>query len=332
MGAITFDQPSKGIVSSTAAAGLTVENTRGTGLQGSGGHFGVVGETISVVGVGGQGGVFGVAGGHGGEAGMLGIGATGVRGMGGVVGVDGHGPENSRGFLGGIDPVFSQRVGVYGQSFQHGVIGLTTTAEGKSGTGVYGGPASRDGSAGGSCVGVRGETYTGVAVQGRSLDKSGKAGHFIGDVVIDGTITGPGGDLEARIAELENVVAAHEKTISALLAHLNGLQPRVDASARAPQIFEPQNFSDDLDVLDLHLDGREFLPTTTVTLWVADASNSPPAKASEAGSDAAGSVHFRVQMPNTSHKLFFAATDGRLDRHDLTGLLWSGTASWGNFL
>src|SRR5262245_28492201 len=47
--------------------------------------------------------------------------------------------------LGGTDPVFHQHAGVYGQSDQQGVIGLTTQ---DSGTGVYGGGASAPGSPG----------------------------------------------------------------------------------------------------------------------------------------------------------------------------------------
>jgi hypothetical protein len=122
---------------------------------------------------------------------------TGVFGNGpdGSVGVRGENAVGSRGFLAGTDPIFSQRAGVYGQSDQQGVIGLTT---GPNGTGVFGGSTALHG---GSGTGIRGETFGGigvqgtsfgggVAVEGRSLDSNGNidprgtAGNFIGSVTV----------------------------------------------------------------------------------------------------------------------------------------------------
>jgi hypothetical protein len=83
--------------------------------------------------------------------------------------------DNALGFLGGNDRVFHQHAGIYGESDQQGVMGLTSSA---SGTGVYGGGTNPN--AGGQ-IGVRGETFTGVGVQGQSFG-AGVAGKFIGDV------------------------------------------------------------------------------------------------------------------------------------------------------
>jgi hypothetical protein len=71
--------------------------------------------------------------------------------------------DNALGFLGGSDPVAHQHAGVYGESDQQGVMGLTTSP---SGTGVYGGGTD---TAVGAQIGVRGETLTGVGVQGTSF-------------------------------------------------------------------------------------------------------------------------------------------------------------------
>ena len=101
------------------------------------------------------------------------------------VGVRGKNDSNGAlGFLAGTDPVFQQQVGAYGQSAQEGVMGLATT---DAGTGVYGGGARIAGVPGAGCIGVRGETFTGVGVQGQSFG-NGLAGKFVGNVEVTGNI------------------------------------------------------------------------------------------------------------------------------------------------
>lgn len=88
--------------------------------------------------------------------GVVGSSANGDGVQGFTIAIDQHGVVGSNqatddpalGFLAGPDPVFNENAGVYGQSDRQGVMGLTT---GESGTGVYGGGASRDGSVGGHC-------------------------------------------------------------------------------------------------------------------------------------------------------------------------------------
>ena len=104
------------------------------------------------------------------EVGVSGISSAPFGGS-GVVGRSDGGKSN--GFLAGTDPQFRQSAGVYGESGQQGVIGLTTVSKG---TGVYGGGTT---AAGGAQIGVRGETSTGVGVQGQSFG-AGLAGKFIG--------------------------------------------------------------------------------------------------------------------------------------------------------
>jgi hypothetical protein len=102
----------------------------------------------------------------------------------GVIGS--HVSNRAFGFLGGRDLVFAQHAGVYGESDQQGVMGLTTS---DTGTGVYGGGASKPGDPGAGGIGVRGETFTGVGVQGQSRG-SGLAGKFIGNVEVTGRLVG----------------------------------------------------------------------------------------------------------------------------------------------
>jgi hypothetical protein len=117
---------------------------------------------------------------------------NGLRAIGGGFGVFGVGIGNSAsgvqgvyapnsvtvasGVLGCKDPVFHLNAGVYGEADQLGVIGHSTSA---TGTGTYGH------STGGP--GVRGETQTGVGVQGQAFG-DGLAARFIGDVEVTGDI------------------------------------------------------------------------------------------------------------------------------------------------
>ena len=80
------------------------------------------------------------------------------------VGVQGkRSNTNAVGNLGCADPQFNQHTGVYGESDQQGVMGLTTVPQG---TGVYGGGTT---SAAGDQIGVRGETFTNVGAKGHSF-------------------------------------------------------------------------------------------------------------------------------------------------------------------
>jgi hypothetical protein len=111
---------------------------------------------------------------------VLGMATDGDR-----IGVIGSNPDlNTFGFLAGHDPVFRNPVGAYGQSGTVGVMGLATN---DSATGVYGGGASHPGTPGAGSIGVRGETFTGVGVEGRSLG-AGLAGKFIGNVEVTGDL------------------------------------------------------------------------------------------------------------------------------------------------
>jgi hypothetical protein len=112
------------------------------------------------------------------------VGEGGGEGV-GVKGVSAAAGPNGVGLLAGRDPVFKNPVGVYGQSDTVGVMGLAVN---DSATGVYGGGASHAGDRGAGSIGVRGETFTGVGVEGRSLG-AGLAGKFIGGVEVTGQIT-----------------------------------------------------------------------------------------------------------------------------------------------
>jgi len=107
----------------------------------------------------------------------------------GVSGANG----SSRGFLAGNDPQFNQQTGVYGQSDQQGVTGLTNVP---NGTGVFGGGTT---AADGRQIGVRGETVGGIGVQGKSSG-SGLAGDFAGDVHVSGDLNCDGNITAKKIS------------------------------------------------------------------------------------------------------------------------------------
>ena len=116
----------------------------------------------------------------------------------GRMGVIGSNPDDKAfGFLAGKDLVFKQNVGVYGESDQQGVMGLS-----EKGTGVYGGNTGKDGTKG---IGVRGETFDGVGVQGRSFG-AGQAALFIGRVEIDGILDSKGDFHCTGNATIEGIV------------------------------------------------------------------------------------------------------------------------------
>jgi hypothetical protein len=146
--------------------------------------------------------------------GVLGIGSTAfLGGLGGGGSLSGGGVQGNlqdgndattRGLLGCKDPQFGQAAGVYGESRAQGVMGLTIQS---GGTGVYGGGTT---AAGGNQIGVRGETVTGVGVQGQSFGEGvaiqgqslsgdkGLAGRFIGNVHVQGNPGTSSGDLRVE--------------------------------------------------------------------------------------------------------------------------------------
>jgi hypothetical protein len=122
----------------------------------------------------------------------------------GLAAIVGFNPgSKSVGVIASEDLVFNQHVGVYGESDQQGVMGLTTV---DGGTGVYGGGAKNPGDAGAGCIGVRGETFSGVGVQGQSFG-TGQAGKFIGDVQVTGNLT-------AQDCQFRNINASVDITLS----------------------------------------------------------------------------------------------------------------------
>ena len=129
-----------------------------------GGSDPLFGEDAGVSGTSGQQGVFGNSTGDKG---------TGVYGN-GFYAVRGDSP-NGRGFIGGIDPTYKEKAGVFGTSDQQGVIGATT---GGLGTAVYG-----DSTTG---YAIRGETTVGVAIQGTASQAGGFAAQFSGNVMCGG--------------------------------------------------------------------------------------------------------------------------------------------------
>jgi hypothetical protein len=118
----------------------------------------------------------------------------------GVIGTNSE--AHAFGFLAGDDLVFTQHTGVYGESDQQGVMGIGTEA---GATGVFGGCLREGG------FGIRGDTQTGVAIQGQAFG-TGLAGKFLGNVEISGQLQGGHvqslGDVEAEnMRARQNIVA-----------------------------------------------------------------------------------------------------------------------------
>jgi hypothetical protein len=178
------------------------------------------------------------------------LGAATDTGRIGVIGSNSG--DSAFGFLAGQDLQFSQHAGVYGQSDQQGVMGLSTSG---TGTGVYGGGTT---AAAGSQIGVRGETQSGVGVQGKSFGEGvgiqgislsgnqGLAGRFIGNVHVQGNPGTSSGDLrvEGTSSFGSNVEIAGDLTI------LNGRDIRL------------ADFAEDFDVSGL----EEIEPGSVVVL------------------------------------------------------------------
>jgi hypothetical protein len=147
----------------------------------------------------------------------------------GGVGVAGQSNDGS-GFLGGKDPVFGQQVGVYGQSDQQGVMGLSTAL---TGTGVYGGNTGGTGSRG---IGVRGETLDGVGVQGQCFG-DGIAAKFIGStgrVAVEIT----GGPLSAVDIDCTGDITAGGK-VTAFDVVLRGADCAEDFNIAGTEVIDP---------------------------------------------------------------------------------------------
>jgi hypothetical protein len=175
---------------SSAGAGVVGTSQSNDGVHGTSETFtGVQGTSFSGTGVFGssntgtgvmgtsQGDKAAVVGGASRAAGVHGESVTGP-------GVKGSNSSNAIGLLAGQDPIFGQHAGVYGESDQQGVMGIGTVA---GSTGIYGSTKNGDG------FGLRGETTSGIAIQGKSFG-NGLAGRFEGNVEVTGDITLSGAD------------------------------------------------------------------------------------------------------------------------------------------
>ena len=161
-----------GVFGTTAGgAGVHGENRSGKGAVVSQGFLGgtdpVLGEDAGAYGESSKQGVLGHS--------DVGTGLLGHTNSG--FAVRGENP-NGRGFIGGVDAVFNQPAGVYGESGQRGVVGF---AKGKGAVGVHGVCKDKDGN------GVVGEAINGIGIVGIGSD-SGAAAQFIGDVLINGVL------------------------------------------------------------------------------------------------------------------------------------------------
>jgi hypothetical protein len=148
--------------------------TFSSGVAGFGStHGGVMGLSVSNVGVYGESnshtGVYGLSQSNAGVYGQSGSGA-GLYGVSAVTGVVGVGANNA-----GVQGSSTSGTGVYGES--------------SSGTALYGTSPNNGLFAVASNIGVWGLTSTGTAVLGQAMAANGFAGHFVGNVYIQGNLT-----------------------------------------------------------------------------------------------------------------------------------------------
>jgi hypothetical protein len=151
------------------------------------------------------------------------------------------------------------------------------------------------------------------------------AGRFLGnvevtaDIKIEGKIVGPGGDIEIRIDQLGQQVTQLLQQVNELLDRLNAQVPRT-LSPGLPRLNAPFGIADGFAIT-----GDSFSPNQLVTLRVADRGSFHNDSLATANADPNGHVEFRFALPAgfSIGDLFFAASDGRPNRHDLTGKLWA---------
>lgn len=243
---------------------------------------------------------------------------VGIASDAGRIGVIGSSPDTGAfGFLAGADLQFTQHVGVYGESDRQGVMGLTTDTKG---TGVYGGGTS---AAGGRQIGVRGETSTGVGVQGQSFG-AGLAGNFIGNVEISGVLTVNGTTINTQIdqfkREIEFLRLEVEQLRAAVPNHPPTPQPQPTPPPPSPPTISVSSSGSGQNATFTVI-GSGFTPGANVRVRIVDDALNENDK--QASADGQGHLNFRFSLPCQSGlNLHFSATDGRPDPN-LTGVLFS---------
>jgi hypothetical protein len=224
------------------------------------------------------------------------------------------------GFLAGNDPIFNASTGVYGESQNQGVVGIS---KGPAANGVLG-AASQAGSNfdparggngvfGTGYIGLRGETQTGVAVLGRVFGP-GIAGRFEGNLEVTGRIRGPEGDVEKRVDQLEQQMRDLLNRPPADGGRTNFGQS-IPATVTRPHLIvtetTPGSFSAKGSDFDPQLDHIHIIPRHGFT--------------SETDVFATGSGDQRQALfsINKGDAVTVVGTDKRSDFNDVTGLLWS---------
>lgn len=204
--------------------------------------------------------------------------------------------------------------GVFGSSkTQTGVIGLSERGIGVSGDGAQNGVVgfSRTG------IGVFGESPDGIGING----KGGRlAGRFEGNVEVTGDVSVQGHSMIQvlqRIEELENRMRRLVKgSENQRFGITGGKRGRLTVKPFGP--------------FHLKIAGADFTPNTSVLVRMGNRVG------------LIGDVHFETnahgefaeqQMElniQVLRPIFIAATDGRIDDSDLTGLFWSDTVTFNN--
>ncbi|MDB5310757.1 MAG: hypothetical protein JWO38_4959 [Gemmataceae bacterium] len=228
---------------------------------------------------------------------------------------------NSRGSVVAGQPAGVGVIGVFGAPFAQafptgiGVAGLSDISNGVHG--INGKGASTKLEVG---SGVLGESENGNGVSGVSehavgvFGKGRVAGRFEGDVNVNGKLLVNGSDIVERIQLLENL-------LQRLFA-----QPRIPSPGGHPSISVVHESNPDLVIVS----GRDFTPGSVVRVRFTTDNGQSHKELTQMASQFGDFDLLRIAFPFINpqgNRIFIAATDGRLDRTDFEGLLWSNTVS-----
>ena len=194
---------------------------------------------------------------------------TGVYGN-GYYALRGDSP-NGTGFIGGIDPQYKQKAGVYGSSPDQGVVGAST---GGIGTAVYG-----DSTTG---YAIRGDTTTGTAISG-TASNGGFAAQFNGNIAVTNGASSFGGTVAITgAASVTGTVTAYDVVLTNSdcaedfdIAETSGAEPGavmvLDESGR----LRPNEVAYDKRVVGVISGAGPFRPGITLGRLSSDAKRMP---------------------------------------------------------
>lgn len=171
-------------------------------------------------------------------------------------------------------------------------------------------------------VGVYGASDQGIGVYGTG---GALAAKFDGDIEVNGAFRLNSQDLGQQVAALRSAVAFLEQQMVGVAGRLDRTQPVVDAQP-LPYLASVQAVGDEPGGRRYAVVGEGFFPGGRVTVRVVDRESFRFEQIVTALPDGRLPPPYIV-VPTLTSNLYFAATDGRPNPHDLSGVRWSNTRS-----